>query len=75
MKISTRYLSIFHTEFHTTCAGRAISRHEERKTELKHTVDEAPHEGPFKALSLKESDFESKHHEFDIMIVNFFAPW
>jgi hypothetical protein len=55
--------------------GRAISRHQDRKTELKHTVDEPEHTGPFKAFDLKEADFEVKHHEYDVMLVNFFAPW
>ncbi len=32
-------------------------------------------QGPFKSPSLTVKDFEVKHHEYDIMIVNFFAPW
>jgi len=59
-------------------AGRPVGRHDDEKhkqTQMKHTVDESPHEGPFKPISLKESDFELKHQEFNVMIVNFYAPW
>lgn len=56
-------------------SGKPISRHEDRKKELKHTTDESPHEGPQASIDLKEATFETKHHEFDVMIVNFFAPW
>ncbi len=45
------------------------------QTQQKHSVNESPHEGPFKPPELKESDFELKHKEFNVMIVNFYAPW
>eukprot|EP00287_Rhodomonas_sp_CCMP768_P004389 CAMPEP_0196740402 /NCGR_PEP_ID=MMETSP1091-20130531/31598_1 /TAXON_ID=302021 /ORGANISM="Rhodomonas sp., Strain CCMP768" /LENGTH=474 /DNA_ID=CAMNT_0042085543 /DNA_START=59 /DNA_END=1483 /DNA_ORIENTATION=+ len=54
--------------------GKIVGKHEEPKKEVKHTED-AKHEGPETALQLTAESFETNHHKYDVMIVNFFAPW
>mmetsp|Transcript_56784 Transcript_56784/g.133047 ORF Transcript_56784/g.133047 Transcript_56784/m.133047 type:complete len:475 (-) Transcript_56784:90-1514(-) len=54
--------------------GRIVGKHEEPKKEVKHE-ENAKHEGPETSIPLTTENFEAKHHQYDVMIVNFFAPW
>jgi len=55
-------------------AGAILGKHVDPKKEAKHTLNEK-HDGPESALQLTTDNFEAKHHQYDVMIVNFFAPW
>eukprot|EP00290_Baffinella_frigidus_P009705 CAMPEP_0180131924 /NCGR_PEP_ID=MMETSP0986-20121125/8695_1 /TAXON_ID=697907 /ORGANISM="non described non described, Strain CCMP2293" /LENGTH=472 /DNA_ID=CAMNT_0022071865 /DNA_START=19 /DNA_END=1437 /DNA_ORIENTATION=+ len=54
--------------------GRPVGRHEDAKKEIAHTTDEK-HEGPEVSFDLTVDNFETMHHKYDTLIVNFFAPW
>mmetsp|Transcript_64260 Transcript_64260/g.94085 ORF Transcript_64260/g.94085 Transcript_64260/m.94085 type:complete len:477 (-) Transcript_64260:454-1884(-) len=56
--------------------GRTVGRHDDTKQkEIRHTTDETPHEGPAISINLNTDIFEPTHQKYDIMLVNFFAPW
>lgn len=62
------------SKIHLDAHGRQLGAHKDRK-EAQHTIDEKPHEGEIKSLSLQTSNFDSTKMEYDIVIVNFFTPW
>jgi len=56
--------------------GKNVGRVDDSKQkELRHTTDETPHEGPTKSTALTTDSFEATHHKYEVMIVNFYAPW
>merc|ERR1712216_605986 len=57
-------------------SARSLGRFDDsQQKQHKHSMDETPHEGPATALPLNTDNFEATHHQYDVMIVNFFAPW
>ncbi|EKX54421.1 hypothetical protein GUITHDRAFT_99900 [Guillardia theta CCMP2712] len=62
------------TKVHLDKNGRQLGVHKERKN-LKHTIDEAPHEGESKLITLTAGDFDKHRFEHEILVVNFYTPW
>jgi thiol-disulfide isomerase/thioredoxin len=62
------------SKVHLDKNGRMLNKHEDRTRALQHTVDEV-HEGPAMSTLLTTDNFEVAHHQHEVMIVNFFAPW
>jgi len=62
------------SKIHLNKDGKTTTRHEDRSKALKHSTDET-HDGPVTSTQLTNDNFETQHHQHEIMIVNFFAPW
>ena len=53
------------TKVHLDKNGRQLGVHKERKN-LKHTIDEAPHEGESKLITLTAGDFDKHRFEHEV---------